>query len=151
MHRLTLPVSSENSGIRLERKLLGLLSGKPDTEKDTLVGVAVMPRSAGDLQCGAIIDVLNDWKVINLIIGMVFDTTASNTGKYAGCCTTLERESKRALPWLARRHHMLQVHIKHVADHINGARNSPSHALCVRFQKKFKHLDRSIEVEPSSS
>lgn len=36
--------------------------------------------------------------------------------------------------------------MKHVADHINGARNSPSDALCVRFQKEFNNLDKSTEV-----
>ena len=80
-----------------------LLSGKSDIQEGKVVGVSVIPRSAGYLQCGAIIGVLNDWKVINIIIGMVFDTTASNTGKYAGCCTIIEMELCR--------HHMLRIYL----------------------------------------
>jgi hypothetical protein len=48
--------------------------------------------------------------------------------------------------WLACRHHVYEIHVKHVADHINGARNSPSDKLCVRFKKEFNSLDKSTEV-----
>ena len=138
------------TGTKTDRLVI-LLSGKPHIEKDKLLGVPVILSSTGVLQCEAIIQVLKDWEVTDVIIGMVFDTTASNTGKYAGCCTILEKELQRALLWLACNHHKLEVHIKHVADHINGARNSPSDALCVRFQKKYNDLDRSTEVDPNKS
>jgi hypothetical protein len=48
--------------------------------------------------------------------------------------------------WLACRDHVYEIHVKHVSDHINGARNSLSDSLCVRFQKDFNSLDKSTEV-----
>jgi hypothetical protein len=77
---------------------------------------------------------------------MVFDTTSSNTGKHAGSCISLESALGRSIMWLACRHHVYEIHMKHVSDHINGARNSPSDSLCVRFQKDFNSLDKSTEV-----
>ncbi|XP_046640233.1 uncharacterized protein LOC124322409 [Daphnia pulicaria] len=76
---------------------------------------------------------------------MVFDTTSSNTGKHAGSCISLESALGRSIMWLACRHHVYEIHVKHVSDHINGARNSPSDSLCVRFQKDFNSLDKSTE------
>ena len=55
--------------------LVILLSGKPHIEKDKLLGVPVILSSTGVLQCEAIIQVLKDWEVTDVIIGMVFDTT----------------------------------------------------------------------------
>jgi hypothetical protein len=47
---------------------------------------------------------------------------------------------------LACRHHVHEIHVKHVAENKNGARNSASDALCVRFQKEFNSLEKSTEV-----
>lgn len=127
-------------------RLVVLVSGKPHIEKPKLLAIPVISRSTGAEQCTAIIDVLSQWQCLNLTIAMVFDTTSSNTGKFAGVCISIEKNVKRALLWFACRHHVYEVHVKHVADHINGARNSPSDSLCVRFQKDWPTIDQSLEV-----
>ena len=106
----------------------------------------MIQRSTGTQQCSAVIDTLNSWKCFTLLIGMVFDTTSSNTGKHAGCCISIELALGRSIMWLACRHHVYEIHVKHVAYHINSARTSPSDALCVRFQKEFSSFDQSTEV-----
>ncbi len=44
------------------------------------------------------------------LIGMSFDTTASNTGHMNGA-SLLERELERALLWIACRHHVAELHM----------------------------------------
>ncbi len=44
------------------------------------------------------------------LIGMRFDTTASNTGHMNGA-SLLERELERALLWIACRHHVAELHM----------------------------------------
>ena len=64
---------------------------------------------------------LEEWKIYSRVIGMVFDTTASNTGKGKGAAALLEKDRKAALLWLSCRHHVYKVHVKHdVADLVLG-------------------------------
>ena len=42
-------------------------------------------------------------------VGMCFDTTASNTGRFSGACVLLESLFQRPLLWMACRHHMFEV------------------------------------------
>ena len=65
---------------------------------------------------------LEEWKIYSRVIGMVFDTTASNTGKWKGAADILEKDQhKAALLWLSCRHHVYKVHVKHdVADLVLG-------------------------------
>jgi hypothetical protein len=46
--------------------------------------------------------------------------------------------------WLACRHHVHEIHIKHVGDKVLGARGGPSDKLFVRFQDEFSSLDKSF-------
>ncbi|XP_065684263.1 uncharacterized protein LOC124807852 isoform X1 [Hydra vulgaris] len=49
-----------------------------------------------------------------------FDTTSSNTGWMQGACVLLEKWQGRPLLWFACRHHIYELHIKHVALAVSG-------------------------------
>ena len=65
---------------------------------------------------------MENWDIpLNQIIAMCFDTTASNTGEHEGACKHyFEDTIARAVLWLACRHHIGELHIKHVDIRIRG-------------------------------
>ena len=96
------------------------VSGSP-LETDKLIGVPCVANATGESQQKAVKKLLEEWKIYSRVIGMVFDTTASNTGKGKGAAALLEKDRKAALLWLSCRHHVYKVHVKHdVADLVLG-------------------------------
>ena len=113
-----------------------LASSRPQLEQPKLLGIPVINDSTGSSQHNAIVALLRKWGVLDKVIGLVFDTTASNTGRLRGCATSMETTLKKSVLWLACRHHMYEIHIKHVSDALNGKRNCPSETLFVKIPKR---------------
>ena len=74
-----------------------------------LLGVPKLTSGSGQAAANAVYEQLVSWKCDSVIIGMCFDTTASNTGRVQGACTLLEAAVGRHLLWMSCRHHMLEV------------------------------------------
>ena len=124
-----------------------LVSGKPFIEDPKLLGIPVISRSTGTAQIEAVINLLKDWNCLDVTIALVFDTTASNTGRQNGAVIGIEKHLNKSLLWLACRHHVYEVHIKHVSDAITaGARNSPSEGIFLRFQKEWSKFNIDVSV-----
>ncbi|KZS13024.1 Uncharacterized protein APZ42_021948 [Daphnia magna] len=138
---LTHVVIHWNSKMINSERVVGMISGQPMIEKPKLLGIPVVPRSTGVAQCQAFVGLLEEWQVLNIAIAIVFDTTSSNTGRLSGCAILIEKRLGKTLLWFACRHHVYEVHVKHVCDHINGSRNSPSDSLCVRFSKEWPNIN----------
>ena len=80
-------------------------------------------------------------------IALVFDTTASNTGRDNKAVIGIEKHLNKNMSWLACPHHVYKVHIKHVSDAITaGAKNIPSEGIFVRFQKEWSTLYIDVSV-----
>ena len=56
-----------------------------------LLAVPKISRGTGKEQSRACIQTLDDWQLKALVHGLVFDTTASNTGLNLGACTLIEK------------------------------------------------------------
>lgn len=110
-----------------------------------LLGIPCAPNATGKAQKDSVIGLLTTWQVLNVSIGLVFDTTASNTGVRNGCASLLEEELNKALLWLACRHHIAELRVRAVWDAVYGAANSPIEPLLRRFQEEWESLDRSTE------
>ena len=67
----------------------------------------------GQAQANATFQLLNVWEVSQDIIGLSFDTTASNTGSVRGACVLLEKQMQRNL-YFACRHHIHELIIGEV-------------------------------------
>lgn len=110
-----------------------------------LLAIPSIPDSTGDSQNKAVVTLMEDWEVIDSVAAMCFDTTASNTGRWKGSVALIKRRLNHPIMWIACRHHVYELHIKHVAESIMGKRNSPSEGLFRNFQKEWDQLDQSIE------
>ena len=79
-----------------------------------LLAVPETPTGTGHDEAKVVTDTLENWGVEKEVIGMVFDTTSSNTGVEIGACKFVEVWRKTAILWLACRHHVGELHISKV-------------------------------------
>lgn len=83
-----------------------------------LLSIPEIPDGTGSSQEFAVTNLVVDWKVKSNIIGLVFDTTASNTqsGKWRGACILIEAFLGSSILWIACRHHIAELLIKHAVE-----------------------------------
>ena len=69
----------------------------------------------------ALLETIESWQISrSRIIAMCWDTTTSNTGVHKGSATLFEEQMMRAILWLACRHHIGELHIKHASIAVRG-------------------------------
>ena len=108
-----------------------------------MIGVPLINDSTGRTQMNLTVDLLDEWKVKDEVIGMSFDTTSSNSGIRNGCCSLMEIKLARALLWCACRHHTSELHVKHARQAIRGDRVvGPEEQLFKKFQADWETIDR---------
>ena len=100
-----------------------IIISSPLELKPMFLAAPTVERGTGQLLCQATIRVLQDWDIMDNIIGTCWDTTAANTGIHEGAATHLEAFLEHAYLWLACRHHMSELHVKHVYHKIQGPNN----------------------------
>jgi len=77
---------------------------------EKLLAVPKIGRGTGSEQAAACLTVLDEWKKIRDVVqGLVFDTTSSNTGIHKGACVLIEEALGRELVNIGCRHHVLEV------------------------------------------
>jgi hypothetical protein len=104
-----------------------------DIEK--ILGIIKIPSGTGQAQANATFQLLTIWEVIGDIVGMCFDTTASNTGSKNGACVLLEKLVERNLLYFACRHHTHEVVIAEIYSLLFEPSRGPNIALFERFQR----------------
>lgn len=124
---------------------LAIIVSKGDDEQ--LLGVPALDNSTGISQAEAVTDSLEEWGIADKIVGMCFDTTASNTGRMKGACTLIEKQLRKNLLYLACRHHILEVVLRSVFDHKMGLTTGPQPDIFKRFQMYWPNIDQSKYME----
>ncbi|ESN97700.1 hypothetical protein HELRODRAFT_177756 [Helobdella robusta] len=85
-----------------------------------------------------------------MVIGMCFDTTASNTGKLNGACTLLEKAMGRNLVWMACRHHKFEVLLACIYSVCLGTSTGPEILFFKRFREKWTEMNHTPEARSTS-
>ena len=114
-----------------------------------MLGVPALPHKsnekAGDLISNATVNLLREWNCVGSVMGMVFDTTSSNTGHLTAGCVAIQRELGQPLLWLACRHHVGEVILDQVWSDLQiETSKSPQVSVFGRFQTnwdKISHKD----------
>lgn len=101
---------------------LAIVAGFPEPNiRDQYLASPCIPDGKGSSMCNALADTLEVWEIPHdIIIGISWDTTASNTGQHIGSATLFEQLLGRSVMWLACRHHMGELHVKHVDKIVRG-------------------------------
>ena len=108
--------------------------------KHFLLGVPSCTDATGEKQYEKIIDLLQKYQIKDDIKGLVFDTTASSTGKDKGVNSRLNQYVERPVLHLACRHHVYECHIKNVAK-IFRQTVGPENPLFKKLLDKFSELE----------
>ena len=120
---------------------LAILLSSPDLSDPQLLGIPPLQAGTREEIAKGILDILQQWKVTSdHVVGMSFDTTASNTGASAGACVLLESELGRQLLYLACRHHIYELHIKHVAVKVARPTKGVDDPLFGRFRDSWNDI-----------
>jgi hypothetical protein len=108
---------------------------------EQLLGVPKLPSGTGEAQATAVIKCLQDWGVMDRVVALCFDTTASNTGPHLGACSTIEQKIGRDLLYFACRHHVMELVIGAAFETTLGASSGPEVLLYKRFKEQWQHVD----------
>ena len=77
------------------------------------------------------------------VVGMSFDTTASNTGRKNGACILLETKLKTDLLYFACRHRILELVIGEVFSTLMGPSHGPEILIFKKFQSQWESIDKT--------
>lgn len=131
-----MPTMKDSS--KKEERLPIIVSGK-GVEK--ILSVPKLLNGKGSVMADAIYQAVDDWNLQNNIVGMCFDTTASNTGVYNGACTLFEDKIEKKLLYFACRHHFHEVIIADVFKECFGTTSGPEVLLFTRFREQWSSID----------
>ena len=134
-----IPVVANSSHAGLVDRLPVLVTSTVDGSTK-LLGVPVLTSGSGRDASDAVAHQLRSWNCDSLVIGMCFDTTASNTGRMNGACQLLEAQIGRDLLWLACRHHMHEILLSDVFTVCFGPSTGPEILFCKRFRDTWDKL-----------
>ena len=89
-----------------------MLSGNSDQcRRGKLLSAKLIKDGTGESQAKEVISSLKSWSSTESVVGMCFDTTASNTGWIQGASVRIEKHLKRPLMWLPCRYFACFVQI----------------------------------------
>lgn len=126
----------------LEDRVAVLVTGK---NFEHLLGVPVAQEGTGEQMAEVVIQEVDRFELHDHIIGISFDTTASNTGMIQGACTRIEREFGKTLLWLACHHHTHELLLKGVFEVCYRVPSSgPDIKIFKTFQSLWSSLDKKV-------
>ena len=102
-------------GVKATKERMTVVVSSPDMEHPQVLGSMPLDGQTGEDIAGGVLYLLQLYQIEDNIVGLSFDTTASNTGPAMGACIRLETHLSRGLLWLGCRRHVMELHIKHVA------------------------------------
>ena len=110
-----------------------------------LLGIPDSPGGTGLDESELVVSLLKEWNVRGQVCGMVFDTTATNSGAESGACRFLEIWLEKPILWLACQHHVMEVHMSHAVKNIFGQSKDPGVSLFRRLKSEWHEVKEKID------
>ena len=144
--------------VHVDGKIIQLISGTvqdrlaicisiPNQTSGQFLASSELARGTGENMAHALHDGFSFIHHLILCQAVVFDTTSSNSGKWRGSVALLEELLHRVLLWLACRHHVSELCIKHAHEAVRGPSSGPDDPLFKRFKERFGFIaleDRNV-------
>ena len=114
-----------------------------------MLGVPPILDGTGAEIAEGVLSLLEEWDIAsNKIAGMCFDTMASNTGVWNGACIKIEEAIGHKLLYVPCRHHVAELHSKHVAIKVGRPTKGVEDQLFKKFGESWNDmLDQGIDLE----
>lgn len=150
--------------LHFDGKIIQLMDGKtedrlaialssPCNLSGQFISSPAIPNGCGDTMAKCVYKVVSELGLLSSVHALVFDTTASNTGRLKGSSTLFEAMLDKAILWLACRHHIPELFIKHANIAIRGESKGPDDTLFKDFKNFFSFIEVtkwSIWTRPNS-
>ena len=133
-----------------KERLAVVISGSPEYEEGKILGTHFICGGSGEHQKNECMRLLTEWGADKCICALCFDTTASNTGVHKGAAIKIEQALEKKILYLACRHHMYELVLKSVYEHLFNY--DPSDEITM-FRKLRKRWDKfktasSDDIDP---
>lgn len=131
-----------NDDITLRNKnveRLAVVVSGPDIQK--IITVAKIEDGSGIVISDTAYDHVVDWGIVDKIIGICTDTTATNTGRTNGSVVLFQQLMERNILFLACRHHVFELVIGGVFTGLFGESTGPSPAIFENFRRDWHIVD----------
>ena len=132
---------------------LAIAVSSPCNLSGQFIASPAIAEDTGDTMAKCVFKIMNDFELIESVGAVVFGTTASNTGQWRGSATLVEVMLQRSLLWLACRHHIPELFIKHANTAIRGPSKGPDDPLFKEFKAFFGFINldnRTVWKWPTS-
>ena len=110
---------------------------------DQLLGVPKLHVGSGESQASAVVRLLEEWRVVDNVKGMCFDTTSTNTGHRNGACVLIEQKLQKNLLHFACRHHVFELVLASVFSESMTVSSGPDVAIFKRFQQAWPTINQA--------
>ena len=140
---------SENMVSEIKERISISVSSPDAVEPlDVLLGVLEIESSKGEEQALAKQSILENYGLVNQIIGACADTTGSNTGRFKGAIVNIIKYAlDDAVLWLLCRHHIMERHIHHVMTELQGQTKSPVRSIYKHLQDIWPKIREIVDQE----
>lgn len=112
-----------------------------------LLAIPKLEHGTGHMQAEAVFETLNDWRILNNVKGMCFDTTASNTGFENGAVFLIAKKFSNPIMSFACRHHIAELLLSKAFEKtLEPSTRGPVTTIFDCFKKQWNNIDRSSYV-----
>ena len=105
------------------------------------------PSSTGSVQAETIYQKIQEWNVGERIAALVFDTTASNTGKHKGASVRVQKLLKALVFYLGCRHHISELLAKNPWYAIFKKDPAPDVQMFVSIKAIWQKIDKEAPIK----
>ena len=131
----------KTKGNRLSNRVCVYITGVDNTGTKKLLGVPETKDGTGAAEADVVKGQLIKWNIGKEVVGMVFDTTSSNTGAENGACRYLEDWLENPIFWLGCRHHVHELHVKRVVQEVTGLTKDPGVTIFRRLKSEWYKIE----------
>ena len=121
----------KNKNERVERLAIAVTGGN----REYFLAGTMIERGTAICMATAVMNAIRDSALQDRILGIGFDTTASNTGSNGGACKKIQESLGKNILWMACRHHILEVVLSAVFKDCYGISDGPNISIFGRFKK----------------
>ena len=100
-----------------------------------ILGIPKTNSGKGEEQASAVCHHLSESELTNYVIGLCFDTTASNTGIHSGACANIQRQLNKNLFHFTSRHHIMEIMVGGVFSSCYESTSAPDAPYLIRLNQ----------------
>lgn len=106
------------------------------------LGAPKVASSSGENIADIVYEKLREWKIVDQVKGLSYDTTSTNAGIKTGAAVLLEKKIGRSLINLPCRHHIYEVVLRSVFETKLSSTSAPEVPIFERFGKFWPNINK---------